>query len=87
MLPTNKNDNFLDTCICRRHGLTRSSDTKDGTSQHTGTLLEPVDDARVNYYYYMDTGTLPETLPSATPEESRRISQGQAAPSPDCPGS
>ena len=70
MLPSNKNDIFVDTCIppeSRPHQ--ELSDTKDGTTQHTDTFLEPDDDAG-EYYYYMDSGTPPETLlsPSSVPE-------------------
>ena len=54
----------MDTCILpetRPHQ--ELSDTKDGTTQHTDTFLEPDDDA-CEYYYFMDTGTPPETQPS-----------------------
>ena len=70
MLPFNKNEIFMDTCSlpeARPHQ--ELSDTKDGTTQHTDTFLEPDVDA-CEYYYYMDTGTPPETLlsPSSVPE-------------------
>jgi hypothetical protein len=56
------------------------SDTKDGTTQHTDSLLEPNDDA-FEYYYYMNTGTPPETL---RPPVRARTADVEEVPSDRC---